>query len=204
VIVLMNGFLFYWMSWLLWVIVTFFLNKSKLRTILACWLLIIIFTSNTYVSIDNYTLLLGYVIFFLGVIFIHTLLPRPFYHLFVSFTIMIGYTSILLWKDGSSLSLFIPELIFIPIFSSFLILLLTTKLYSRVITGVLGMSTAELLYGFIITEYQVNITIGNLAFFDILFTTITLLFFIDRIQYGLLKSYARLATYKQTVTWQNE
>src|SRR5690625_1174958 len=76
--------------------------------------------------------------------------------------------------------------------------------YSRVITGVLGMSTAELLYGFIITEYQVNITIGNLAFFDILFTTITLLFFIDRIQYGLLKSYARLATYKQTVTWQNE
>src|SRR5690625_398094 len=175
----MNGFLFYWMSWLLWVIVTFFLNKSKLRTILACWLLIIIFTSNTYVSIDNYTLLLGYVIFFLGVIFIHTLLPRPFYHLFVSFTIMIGYTSILLWKDGSSLSLFIPELIFIPIFSSFLILLLTTKLYSRVITGVLGMSTAELLYGYIIKEYHVNIKIVNKTVFDILFNMIIFLFFLD-------------------------
>src|SRR5690625_2056249 len=85
-------------------------------------------------------LLLYYFFFFLVVIFIHTHLPRPFYHLFVSLNIMIGYTSILLWKDGSSLSLFIPELIFIPIFSSFLILLLTTKLYSRVITGVLGMS----------------------------------------------------------------
>src|SRR5690625_7117065 len=95
-------FLFYLMCWLLWVIVTFFLNKSKLRTILACWLLIIIFTSNTYISIDNYTLLLGYVIFFLGFIFIHKLLPIPYYYLFVSFSIMIRSTSILLWKTVSS------------------------------------------------------------------------------------------------------
>lgn len=183
---------------------TFFLKKSKFRTIIACWLLIVIITSTTYFSIDNYTLLLGYVIFFLGIIFIHTFLPRPFYHLFVSFTIMIGYTSILLWKDGATLSLFIPELIFIPIFSSLLIFLLTTKLYSRIVTGMLGMTTAELLYGFIMTDYQFNMTIGDMEFFDTLFTTIILLFFIDRIQYGLLQSYARLATYKQTVKWQNE
>src|SRR5690625_7755432 len=108
---------------------------------------------------------------------------------------MIGYTSILLLKDGSSLSLFIPELIFIPIFSSLLILLLTTKLYSRVITGVLGMSTAELLYGLIMTNYQVNQPIGNLAFFDILFTTIALLFFVDRLQYVLFNSSERFVTY---------
>src|SRR5690625_2567552 len=142
----MNGFLFYWMSWLLWIIVTFFLNNGRVRTILACWLLIVMITSRTYVVIDNYTLLLGYVIFFIGIIFIHTLLPRPFYHLFVSFTIMIGYTSILLWKDGTTVSLFIPELIFIPIFSSLLILLLTIKLYLRVITGVHGMSLSVFLY----------------------------------------------------------
>src|SRR5699024_1680958 len=44
-------FLMYWLLWLLFIIIFFFMEKSKKRTMLTIWLLFIIMFSSTYMNI---------------------------------------------------------------------------------------------------------------------------------------------------------
>src|SRR5690625_754537 len=66
-----NGLLFYWFGWLLWIIVTFLMKKTELRTKIACWILIAILSSNVNINIDNYHVSLTFLILFGSVIILH-------------------------------------------------------------------------------------------------------------------------------------
>ena len=185
------------MSWLLWIIITFFMKKSRQRTIFACWVLISILLSNLYLTIQGHNILLPFIILIIVITLIHSRLPRQLYHLFVSFTIMIGYTAVLLWQRDTPLWLFIPEFVLIPVISSMLIFILIKGFYNRLITGVLGMSLGEVLYGFILSSYNFQKTIGDMNFFEVLYFTMAVLVVFNLVQKGNSKLYVLLDSYKQ-------
>src|SRR5690625_4591201 len=137
------GLLFYWISWLIWVLVTFFMKKSKQRTLLFCSILLLIIFSNTYVTVGSFNISISYVLLLIGSLVIYTLLEKQFYHAFVSFTVMIGYSGLLIWINSTPLWLFLHELLIIPFVCNFIILLLTKGIYSRITTGLLGIRSEE-------------------------------------------------------------
>ncbi|WP_209122577.1 hypothetical protein [Alkalihalobacillus sp. BA299] len=58
----MEGIWFIWFMWISWIICTFYLKKSKKRTWLAFWLLVLIIVFNKYISVAIYKVSLGYMI----------------------------------------------------------------------------------------------------------------------------------------------
>src|SRR5699024_7114599 len=118
-------------GWMLWIIVTFLMKKTELRTKIACWILIAILSSNVNINIDNYHVSLTFLILFSSVIILHAQLPRMMYHTFISFTITIGYAAILLWEQNTPVWLFLPRFILIPAISVMIISILV----KGVITG---------------------------------------------------------------------
>lgn len=203
-VVLSYGLIFYWISWLLWIIVTFFMKKGLPRTILACWILGTIIFSNIYFTVDKYNILVSFSILLIGISLVYTKLPNQLYHLFSTFTIIVGYAAILIWKSNTPLWLFMPEYFLVPLGNSLLIFFLINGLYNRLITGIFGITLGELFYSFILSSYNIENVIGDMYFFDNLYITILILFFLSIIQKGNRRIYSLLYSYKRLLKLQNQ
>src|SRR5699024_8855310 len=90
-------FLMYWLLWLLFIIIFFFMEKSKKRTMLTIWLLFIITFSSTYMNIHIAQVSLSMIIIIFGAFIYLSEAPFSFLPLFKAFTIMIFYCGLLLW-----------------------------------------------------------------------------------------------------------
>lgn len=189
------GLFFYWLAWVFWIIVIFFMKKSKQQTFFSYGILMLIIFSNKYIMIGHFNLSISYLMLLAGSLYMYTKLNRQIYHLLISFTVMIGYSAILIWKNSTPLWLFIHELLFIPFVCSFLIIILSTGLYNRLITGILGITAGQLLYNLILSSYDLNQKIGDLHFFDQLFITLIFLIIIHFIQVAIRKLYSLLDAY---------
>lgn len=183
-------FIFYWLSWLLWIVTIFFMKKGQTRFILSGAILVTILCSNIYLSVGDHDLLLSFVILITVSGLMHTTFSKPYYYLFVSFTIMIGYTAILLWKQTSSLWLFVSEFFLIPSICFILVILIIRGLYNQLVTSILGISTGEVLHGFMLSSYYLPTTIGDLEFFVNLYMVILYLLLWRFFQMGKLQLYA--------------
>src|SRR5690625_3990210 len=153
------GHYFYWLSWLLWIFVTFFMKKNIQRTFLSCTILIIISLSNIYINIINFKISIPFLLLFMISLIIFTKLKKEYYHLFAAFTIMIGYSSILFWINHTPLWLFIHELLLVPIFCCFLIFFIVKDFLNRIIIGIVGMTFGEAFYHVILSSYGINFSI---------------------------------------------
>lgn len=196
------GFIFYWLSWLLWIITTFFMKKEQLRLFLSTLILLTILGSDIYLSIGNYDLLVSFIALIIISGLLHANFLKPYYHLFGSFTIMIGYTSILLWKQNSFWGILISEFYLIPSICCIIIILMIKGLYSQLVTGIIGISTGEILYGFILSGYHLPAKIGDLDFFVNLYMIVLYLLLWHIIQNGKLPLYI-LRTKVQTSSQQS-
>ncbi|TFJ93802.1 YphA family membrane protein [Lentibacillus salicampi] len=162
-----SGLLFYWFSWILWVIVTFFMKKSRYRAILACWLLLLVLCSEFHISFEPYEMTLSYLVILSGALMLHARIPGIFFHLFVSFTIMIGYTAALIWESHVPLKHFFSPTLAISCFLFVLIVLMTSGLWHRLACGLLGMAGGEMLYSLIIANYSILDVTGDKRFLDL-------------------------------------
>src|SRR5699024_11793213 len=103
----------YWFCWIFCVITLFFLEKNKARTFFSFWILISIICSNQYIKIDYYyySVSLTFIILYIGSLVIFTKLSNKIYHFIASFTIMIGYIGLLLFKINSPIFLIVRYMI---------------------------------------------------------------------------------------------
>src|SRR5690625_5823138 len=115
VVIMTDGLIVYWFGWMLWIIVTFLMKKDQRRTKLACWILLILLCSNIYFTIENHNISLTFIVLLGIAIFLHAQIPRFMYHVFISFTIMIGYAALLLWEKNTPVWLFMPRFVLIPL-----------------------------------------------------------------------------------------
>ncbi|WP_026906570.1 YphA family membrane protein [Paucisalibacillus globulus] len=178
----MEGIYFYWFCWLLWVIVTFLLPKEKGRTFLAIWILLTIIFSNLYISINLFEISLSYLfILFGGFIFLGTL-QHKILQIFSAITIMVGFTSLLIWETNAPVWLFMPRLIIIPIICVLLTMMVNKHFLNRLAINIIGLCSGEFVYSVLLSNYSIIQTIGDFEFLDTLFVCLIILITIELIR----------------------
>ncbi|RDW19084.1 hypothetical protein CWR48_08520 [Oceanobacillus arenosus] len=174
-----SGILFYWFSWTLWIIATFFMKKNRLRTFLAAWILLSIIGSYVYLEIVTLTFSLSMIILLLGSIVLLTRNKHLFYHTFSAFTVMIGYAGFRFWEILSPILMFLPKGILITIIFSLLSSILANNFYSRLSICILGMLAGEWIYQMTVIPFGFMEIIGEPLFLDHLLSTILFISFIS-------------------------
>src|SRR5699024_3788558 len=106
-------FLTYWFSWILFIIIMFFVEKNQLRFLLLVSLLIMlilfpievtIFTTQVYVVSF---VMLGFAI----ILFAYE--KVTFYRIMTTFTMVLGYIGLLFWEKTSPIWFFMPSFIIV-------------------------------------------------------------------------------------------
>lgn len=185
-IMLTSGIIFYWFSWVLWIVITFFMEKGKKRTWLACWLLLSICCSNSYVTMAGFQLSITLLLLIIGSLLLLVQEPRLMYHLFSSFTITIGYASMLLWEVNAPVWIIFSRIITISFLLGIMTILLAKDFYSQLAICVFGVSFGEIIYHFILSSYGFHLTAGDFVFLDCLLSVVIILVTLKLL--GLAKS----------------
>lgn len=161
-----SGILFYWIAWMFWIIITFFMKKGWKRTSYAGLLLTIIIVSDTFFLVENREISLAFLVLIAGAFLFLARMPRTFYHTFIVLTIMIGYVAILFWEQNTPVWVILPRTFIIPLVCTFLIANLVQNFHTRLIVGLVGISSGETLHSLILMSYSLPEPIGEMAFFD--------------------------------------
>ncbi|WP_100010782.1 hypothetical protein [Lentibacillus sediminis] len=180
----MTGMLFYWFSWILWIIVTFFMKKGRVRTLLACWILLVLIFADAYIIINEHDLSLGFVWIFFGALIWLLQLPRVTYHIFASFTLTIGYTGMLYWAQASPVWLFLPRTFLLSFLLSLILFLLAKEFISQAGIGLFGVCCGEIVYALTLSSYGFPEAVGEMAFLDNLLAVMIIIGAIDILQKG--------------------
>src|SRR5699024_6102593 len=168
--------LYFWFCWLLWVLVTFFMKKSGLRTYFAIWVLITIILADFFLQWNQVIISLPFIALTIGAVILTSRQPRWFFHLAASFSTAIGYATFLFWEMLSPVWFVMPRAILMTMIFGLLISLLVKPLISKITVCLLGMAAGEVIYLFTLFNQGIFTSLGDKSFFINLFTL--LLFFI--------------------------
>ncbi|SDJ67202.1 YphA family membrane protein [Sediminibacillus albus] len=168
----MDGLLFYWISWILWVIFTFLLKKTKVRFYLSVWILLLLSCSNTVVEILDYKVNIAIFVSFVCAILYMAKSPDWMYQLFGSLCMTFSYIGILLWELISPIWLFVPRIIIIPFLAMIMLYFIADNLIDKCMIWCLGLTSGEILHGLIMNSYGFQPVIGERSFFDLMFVGI--------------------------------
>ena len=168
--------LYFWFCWLLWVLVTFFMKKSGLRTYFAIWVLITIILADFFLQWNQVIISLPFIALTIGAVILTSRQPRWFFHLAASFSTAIGYATFLFWEMLSPVWFVMPRAILMTMIFGLLISLLVKPLISKITVCLLGMAAGEVIYLFTLFNQGILTALGDKSFFINLFTL--LLFFI--------------------------
>lgn len=199
-----SGILFFWFSWTLWIIATFIMKRSWLRTYLAVWILLSIIGTYVYLEIESLTVSLSMIILFLGSIILLTRNKHLLYHTFSAFTLMIGYAVFRFWEILSPGLIFLPRGILITIIFSLLSCILAKNFYSRLSICILGMSAGEWVYQLTVNPFGFIETIGEPLFFDHLLSTIVFISFIAVVHRGSNVLVVTIRKFRERLRLQNQ
>ena len=194
-----NGLLFYWISWLLWVYVTFVMRKDRVRTILGLWILLIIGGSSINLTILGYTLTLSYLFLIVGAMIMLAKTSHLFFRLFSSFTIMILYMTMMVWQNYVPIYMIFSKTYIFPFVIAFITVLIARGFYNRVSITLLGISAGELMYSFILSSYSIKVPTGGFSFFDSVMIILFLFIGVEVANLLRVKVYALFGIYKKSI-----
>lgn len=180
----MEGLFFYWICWMFWIIVTFLIPKSNIRTKFAIWILITISVSKIYLTIGSLDISCSYVSILIGGFLMLGSRNHKSLQIFSAFTIMIGYSSLLIWETNAPVWLFMPKLIIIPLLCALLTMFISKQYYNRLANSIIGISGGEFVYSLLLSNYSISKTIGDLMFLDTLLISLLLIGIVEIIQRG--------------------
>lgn len=198
-----DGILFYWFSWILWIIVTFFMRKGRNRLVFASCILLSIIVSSITISIYSlFTISFTFIVLFLYSLVILANLSNHMKLTFASATISICYIALLIWEKVSPVWMIFPRIIIFAFIIGFVAIILSNQFYVRIATTLFGMNIGEVIYSFIWYRYGVLEEVGDLVFLDTLFTLLLLLTILAILQKGKQRITLFLNHYKQSMRWQ--
>lgn len=158
-------FLYFWLMWIIFIIVTFFMQTNRKRTFLMIWILLMITSTNLYISVQSIQISFNFILLFVGTIIFYVYNSFSAYKMILTFTIMIGYVSILIWQKITPIWFFMPSYFMIPVLIVILILLLIPNFYEQLPIGIMGIVFGQFLFEWIIISYRLHDVIGNKSFF---------------------------------------
>ncbi|GAA0444172.1 hypothetical protein GCM10008983_21920 [Lentibacillus halophilus] len=161
-----DGLIFYWLAWAGCIIVACFMPEGKTRTTFTCFVLILILFADVQLPFGIFHFSLSYVVLLTVTFYQLARLNRFLFSLLVSFTIMIGYTGLLIWYMLSPIGLFLPKIVWIPLFILLLTIWMIRTFRNRLFCCIAGIVGGEWLYSLILTTYSFSDVIGDMVFLD--------------------------------------
>lgn len=168
-----NGLLFFYIFWILWIMITFFMPKTKERTVLAVFILLCLCFANSYINL-SIPVSITYVILLTGLAFLQSKQSRVVYHFFCTFTISIGSSAMLLWEANTTIWLVTSREILIPLAMVAISFFLTNGFYSRLTCSLFGLCIGDFMFKTILYFFSFKEIIGDKAFLDIASVTVML------------------------------
>lgn len=174
-----EGIYFYWISWLGWIITTFFMRKCRERTVLSFVILMVIAVSDFTFQAENVTLRTAFLILLL---FSFVLMAKTkglslLYYLISSLIISIGYGCFHLFELFDPVWLILDRKWMLAFIVLYLTLMLAKDYYYRMTIAIIGFCNGELLYSLILNKFSFAVELGDFPFLDALAVSLLLLSF---------------------------
>jgi hypothetical protein len=164
----MEGLYFYSFFWLIWMIATFFMKKTRQRTMLAASALITIILSSVSLYIGGFQVTLSFLfLFFLSCYFAAKQTLRKLLYLaiaaltiafsYASFQLLVLFDPVWIWMDRAWM---LAMILFIICF------LFYENIQSRLLCLIIGSCQGEMLYSIITKRVSLSYVIGSFSFLD--------------------------------------
>lgn len=188
-------FLYYWLIWIIFIIVYFFMKNGMKRSLFLFWILLTIIATNIFININSTSVSMAFILLLCGAIIFYVTNSFSIYKMIATFSIMIGYVSLLMWKKITPIWFFMPSYFMIPVLSVVVITFLLHDHYAQITAALVGITFGQLIYELIIISYQLNTIIGERVFFIHISITILFLILIQFIQLCLFKVSNKIRSY---------
>jgi hypothetical protein len=166
----MEGLLFYWISWSLWIYLTFILRKNHpLRWRMSAMMLMLIILTSVHFSIGHFELF-GSGLFILFIVYMSVSNEKKgltFYFLISSLIISIAYSTFHLFEIFDPVWLFFDRGWMLGLIMGGLTLSLQKSFKWRFFTLLAGGMQGEILTAFLLERYSIIDPIGALDFLDV-------------------------------------
>lgn len=188
-------FLTYWLIWIIFIIVYFFMKNGMKRSLFLFWILLTIIATNIFININSTSVSMAFILLLCGAIIFYVTNSFSIYKMIATFSIMIGYVSLLMWKKITPIWFFMPSYFMIPVLSVVVITFLLHDHYAQITAALVGITFGQSIYELIIISYQLNTIIGERVFFIHISITILFLILIQFIQLCLFKVSNKIRSY---------
>src|SRR5699024_9127451 len=158
--------------------------------------------SDTTWNIAGYQVTLSFVILFIGLLLYFHRIAQSLYLLFSAFTICLGYTGLLFWEQLMPVWMFMPRFLMISLVLLLGITMLVKAFEDKLAIGLLGIVFGEMYYSFILSHYGIQETIGDMKFFDMLFTLILMTTFLEVLRKARVVFYTWIQSFPQAARTQ--
>ncbi|MDF2037199.1 hypothetical protein P2R12_09565 [Cytobacillus oceanisediminis] len=173
----MEGLIFYWISWMVWIMATFFMDRNnKYRFLLSAWILIFIMLSPWTLKIFNVeTGIAGLFLLVSLYIFAGRLKKlSKLYFLFCAFILMMAYVTFHLFELFDPVWVLFSRNWMLSVLLVYMAVLLQKNRMLRLPLILLGGIQGEVLYALILKQFSFPYTIGSLAFLDIMAISVSI------------------------------
>lgn len=167
----MEGILFFWVSWMFWVIATFFMDKkNKNRIKFSVWILLLIILSPYTINVFGVKTSTAGIFLLVSLYIFASRLEKlkKVYFLFCAFILMMAFVSFHLFELFDPVWVIFPREWMLALLLVYMSVLLQENRINRVPLIFLGAIQGEILYALILGQYSFPYVIGSLAFFDIM------------------------------------
>src|SRR5690625_840655 len=168
-------FLTYWFSWILFIIIMFFVEKNQLRFLFLVRLLLMLILFPIKVTIfSTQVYIVSFVMLgFAIILFVYE--KVTFYRIMTTFTMVLGYIGLLFWEKISPIWFFIPSFIIVSMVLVMMSILLQKQFIQQFTSIFLSVLFAQLLYDIFLKVYYLNNVLTNDAILIIVTSSILLI-----------------------------
>ncbi len=174
----MEGAMFYWICWLLWIYVTFFMDKkNNFRFRLSVIILVVINLADQHFTLGRFEIYSGGICLLIlsYILFSQEKGRAIFYYFICSYIITMAYVTFHLFEIFDPIWIIFKKEWMMGICFGYLAVLLQKTLKCRLLIIICGTMQGELLYAYILSKFELPYSIGALAYLDVCSLTVILL-----------------------------
>lgn len=178
---------FYWLSWLFWIIITFFFPNIQLRNRLAALTLIVISLSQSTFIIFGLELYMSYVLLTITYLLILLKQKESVELLAVIFFLAISYTGLKFILIVRPIWLFIPDAMILTTIYTLVAFLVTNSVVKRYLIASFPLLLGEFFYVIFVSQLAWSMRLGDIRFIHLILIQIAFLFMFQQWKQGKYK-----------------
>ncbi len=167
----MEGIIFYWTFWVLWICTTFFMSRTnpKRVTYTVIILISIILSSHSIHFWGLEVSVISIFFIFLAYLEVGKMKGKSMaYFLITSFILMLAYGSFQLFELFDPVWLILDRNWMFAVVLTYMTIMMHKEVYKRVIALIFGSIHGEIVYSLVLDVYSMEIPIGSLQFLDVI------------------------------------